>query len=258
MVEREAEQAARVELPDNARPTSLGHLPEGQRWEFDSDVTNVFEDMLARSIPQYDVMRRAVTDVASEYAVRGTAIVDLGSSRGDAVEPLIRKFGAHLRYHLCEASEPMLDVLRERFASYIDGISQLVYVHDCDLRDSFPRDKTSVVLSVLCLQFTPIEYRQQIVQRAYDVLLPGGAFVVVEKLLGASAEIDDVLVKMYLRMKSEGGYSQEEIDRKRLSLEGVLVPVTAAWNEELLRMAGFRYIDCFWRWMNFGAWLAVK
>ena len=50
----------------------------------------------------------------------------------------------------------------------------------------------------------------------------------------------------------------DDIDRKALSLEGVLVPVTAKWNEELLQMAGFRQVDCFWRWMNFAGWIAIK
>jgi tRNA (cmo5U34)-methyltransferase len=36
------------------------------------------------------------------------------------------------------------------------------------------------------------------------------------------------------------------------------VPVTARWNEELLRSAGFVDIDCFWRWMNFAGWIAVR
>ena len=66
------------------------------------------------------------------------------------------------------------------------------------------------------------------------------------------------MVESYYRLKSAHGYSQEEIERKRLSLEGVLVPVTARWNEELLYMAGFRQVDCFWRWMNFAGWVAVK
>jgi tRNA (cmo5U34)-methyltransferase len=59
-------------------------------------------------------------------------------------------------------------------------------------------------------------------------------------------------------LKAEHGYSREEIDRKRFSLEGVLVPVTARWNEELLAAAGFDQIDCFWRWMNFAGWVAVR
>ena len=66
------------------------------------------------------------------------------------------------------------------------------------------------------------------------------------------------MVDAYLDGKRAAGYTEDQIQRKKLSLEGVLVPVTARWNEELLRMAGFRSVDCFWRWMNFAAWIAVK
>jgi len=38
----------------------------------------------------------------------------------------------------------------------------------------------------------------------------------------------------------------------------VLVPVTAEWNEGLLRQTGFQQVDCFWRWMNFAGWVGVK
>src|SRR5262249_48396189 len=70
--------------------------------------------------------------------------------------------------------------------------------------------------------------------------------------------IDGLMVDLYYRLKRENGYTREEIDRKRFALEGVLVPVTARWNEELLRGAGFRQVDYFWRWMNFAGWIAVK
>ena len=43
-----------------------------------------------------------------------------------------------------------------------------------------------------------------------------------------------------------------------VTLEGVLVPVTARWNEELLHEEGFRSVDCFWRHLNFAGWVAVK
>ena len=78
------------------------------------------------------------------------------------------------------------------------------------------------------------------------------------KCLGNSARIDELMVEQYLDGKRANGYSDEQIDRKKASLEGVLVPVTAHWNEELLSMAGFRQIDCFWRWMNFAGWVGIK
>jgi len=82
--------------------------------------------------------------------------------------------------------------------------------------------------------------------------------VLVEKVLGASAELDEAFVELFLTMKERNGYSPGEIDRKRLSLEGVLVPVTARWNEDLLHQEGFASVDCFWRHLNFAGWVAVK
>jgi tRNA (cmo5U34)-methyltransferase len=108
------------------------------------------------------------------------------------------------------------------------------------------------------VQFTPIECRQRIVQDVSKHMVANGAFIMVEKILGATVDLDGLMVDRYHKMKREAGYSQEEIDRKRYALEGVLVPMTARWNEELLAQAGFAQIDCFWRWMNFAAWVAVK
>ncbi len=127
-----------------------------------------------------------------------------------------------------------------------------------DLRREYPPVQASVTLCILTLQFVPIEYRQTVVKRIYDHTLPGGAVIVVEKVLGSNDESDRAMVDAYYDLKRENGYTQEQIDRKRVSLEGVLVPLTCGWNEELIRNAGFRNIDCFWRWMNFAGWVALK
>jgi len=134
----------------------------------------------------------------------------------------------------------------------------MVDIREMDLRKEFPPVSASVILSVLTLQFTPINYRQNIIQKAYDALLPGGCLIVVEKVLGSGSKLDSMMVDLYTTMKRTNGYSTDDIDRKAMSLEGVLVPVTAAWNEQLLQLAGFKHIDCFWRWMNFAGWVAIR
>ena len=234
---------------------SRGHMP-GDKWEFDGEVTECFEDMLRRSIPQYDAMRAAVFALACRYQKPKTAIVDLGASRGDALAPLLDKFGAYNSWVAVEVSPPMLEVLRQRFAGWVTN--GLLTVSDTDLRTGFPPVQASVILSVLTLQFTPIEYRQQIVKRAFDALVPGGALLLVEKVLGATAELDAALVEEYYAFKRDSGYTEDEIQRKRMALEGVLVPLTAEWNETLLRRCGFAHVDCFWRAWNFAGWVAVK
>lgn len=234
---------------------SLGHMPDG-KWAFDGAVADVFDDMLARSIPQYEAMRAACFDLGSRYVAPKTDVVDLGCSRGEALAPFIKRFGCHNRFVGVEVSPPMLEAARERYRGFIE--TGVVDIRDDDLRRSYPPVRASLTLSVLTLQFTPIEYRQRIVRDAFKATVPGGALILVEKVIGSTADLDAMMVSLYYALKAENGYSRDEIDRKRLALEGVLVPVTYDWNVQLLRAAGFREVECFWRWMNFCGWIAVR
>ncbi len=126
------------------------------------------------------------------------------------------------------------------------------------IRTSWPDGRFDAVFSVLTLQFTPIEYRPHIVEKVYESLRPGGAFLLVEKVIGATASADRGFVELYRKHKHRAGYTLDEIQRKAAALEGVLVPVTDAWNRELLTGAGFRTVDCYWRFLNFAGYLAVR
>jgi tRNA (cmo5U34)-methyltransferase len=227
-----------------------------KKWEFDEEVTAVFENMLERSIPQYELMRQLIFSVGQKFVTQGSDILDLGCSKGDSMADFVAHFGACNRFIGVEVSKPMLEASKKRFANLID--LNMVNILDLDLRKEFPNVVASLILSILTIQFTPIEYRQNIMEKVYDSLAPGGAFIFVEKILGNSAVIDAILVDLYYGMKSENDYTKEQIQRKKASLEGVLVPMTAKANEDLLRTAGFVKVDCFWRCLNFAGWVAIK
>ena len=230
------------------------HVPSKDKWEFDESVTDIFDDMLARSIPQYEVMRKAVTDIACSYLKTGGHLLDLGCSRGDQIDRIAAICGKDCYYHGIECSEPMIIASQKRFKD-----QKNIELYNIDLRkDWVDIQNCNVILSVLTLQFIPIEYRLQVLQRCYDSLSPGGVIILVEKVIGNSANLDSLMTENYYNLKHKNGYSIYEIERKRLSLEGVLVPVTAKWNEELLRNCGFKFVDCFWRWFNFMGLVAVK
>lgn len=225
-------------------------MPIGQ-WEFNNEVTAVFDDMLQRSIPDYSGMRRTTTELSLKFCQNGTYVVDLGCSRGAALKPIIEASNKKVNYLGIELSEPMR-------AAAIKELGCKAEIIDLDLRYVYPNVSASVTLSVLTLQFIPIEYRQRIIQSAFDNTIAGGAFLLVEKVLGADAFCDRLLVETYYGRKGDNGYSTDEITAKRRSLEGVLVPVTADWNVEMLKQAGFKHVECYWRHLNFAAWIGVK
>ena len=227
------------------------------KWEFDENVANVFENMLQRSIPDYYNMRQLTLNLSDSLILKDKKtfnMLDLGCSDGLNVEKFIKKYGAHGNFTLVDCSEPMLEKCKSKYSNFIDN--NIVRVINMDLRNDFPRGYYDVITSILTVLFIPIQYRQSIIQQIYDN--SGGVFIFVEKVLGNSAKIDDALVYNYYEMKHDNGYSYEQIERKKLSLEGVQVPVTSNWNVDLLKQAGFRQIDTFWRCLNFEGYVAIK
>ena len=237
------------------RADSLDHAP-ADRWEFDDEVARVFDDMLARSIPELGVLRGLVFDTGRRYVVPGTSVVDLGCSRGESLAPFLAAFGDAIRTVGIETSPAMLAACRARFAAEI--AAGTTDVLNLDLAADYPDVTASLTLAVLTLQFVPVAARPRVLRDVFRTTISGGALVFVEKLHGATPELDAQWTEQYEAMKRANGYTQEAIDRKRLSLEGVLVPLTERENTALLHDAGFATVEMFWRHLNFAAWLAVK
>lgn len=235
-----------------------GYAPE--RWAFDNKVTAVFDNMLERSIPQYQTMRELSGKLAAVLVHPDSSILDIGSSRGDNILQISQYAKANQHYFGIEISQPMLAASRKLLKAY--SSKGLVDLLEHDLRDGLPiyeeNTPISIVCSVLTLMFIPMEYRHHVVADIYNLLPSGGAFILVEKFLGNTPNIDRLMVDKYYEMKRMNGYSIEDIDRKKLSLEGVLVPQTMNSNIAMLQSVGFLAVDCFWRWMNFGGLLAIK
>lgn len=235
---------------DQTRPA------DGAKWAFDADVTRVFDNMLARSIPAHDDMRDLVLALGEPFVRDGSDVIDLGCSRGAALAPFARLFGSRVRCLGLDESPAMVAAARERFASEISAGT--VDIREHDLRYGLPDDALpSLTLAVLTLQFVPIEYRQRVVADVFARTQPGGAMIVVEKILGTDAAAERLLTRHYYDTKLAAGYSFDQIAAKRQSLQGVLVPLTAAGNEQMLRAEGWK-VQQFWQHLNFAGWLAVK
>lgn len=226
------------------------------RWIFSSDVAECFDDMLRRSIPHYEGMRELIYAIGRNFVVPDSTIIDIGCSNGINISPFISHFGRNNKYALIDVSEPMLDKVRLKYSNLIN--EGIVNVLNMDVTNELPSCKTSLIMSVLSLQFTPIEYRQSTIQRIYDLLESGGAFIFVEKVIGDTSQLDKLFVSEYYSLKSENGYSQEAIDAKRKSLEFSLVPVKEKYNIDMLLQSGFKSVECFWRALNFAGFVAIK
>lgn len=231
-------------MRDNVHP--------GEKWEFNGEVAACFANMLERSIPDYRSMRALTYKLGERFIQPETLIVDVGCSTGLAVEPFVAKYGQSNNFLLVDNAPAMVEACQKRFRADVN-----VTVRQGNIWAYLPfEQKSSLVLSVLSMQFMPTSYRPRMLKQIYDGLTDGGALIFVEKIL--SENMDDLMVDLYYEMKRENGYSEEQIMSKRRSLENVLSPLKADWSVDMMRTAGFRQVDMFWRCLNFCGWIAVK
>ena len=207
------------------------------KWEFDDNVAACFEDMLSRSIPQYDIMRKSILDLASirinkilqrysdddlSICSQPFSLLDIGCSDGLQISDFLSRYN-HGHYVGIDISEPMLRKARERFEYEIK--TGVVSISHMDLRKEFPREYFDIITSTLCIQFTPIEYRQEILSNVYKSLNHEGIFLMVEKVLGETSALNNMFVENYYNLKKTNGYTQNQIDRKNYLLKVYWFPV---------------------------------
>lgn len=223
---------------------------------FDENVTQVFDDMLVRSVPLYRETVKRQVQLALDYYQSGSRIFDLGCSHGNfgmtlldaASRPFPEMVGV-------DTSGPMLERYAERLKrSEYEKTVQLVHEPVEDIRIS----EASVVVLNLTLQFITPTQRDGLIRHIHEGLVPGGLLLITEKTVHDDAEIHDLYLRWYQQFKRENGYSELEISQKRDALENVLVPDTPEVHESRLRRAGFQSIDTWLKWFNFSAMLAVK
>ena len=132
-----------------------------------------------------------------------------------------------------------------------------VIVEEADVRDVPIRNASMVVMNYT-LQFLPVDDRAALIRRIHDGMVPGGVFVLSEKVQDADPAIDDLLIDLHHQFKRENAYSDLEIARKRTALENVLIPETTATHLGRLADAGFRHSGIWLRFFNFISIVAIR
>src|SRR5574342_613563 len=81
----------------------------GGDFEFNSEVAEVFDDMLLRSVPFYLEQQRMINQIAKRFWIKGTHIYDLGCSTGTTLINLCREIEGGGQLFGYDNAQPMLE-----------------------------------------------------------------------------------------------------------------------------------------------------
>lgn len=258
MHEETSERARTGEINMKKSRGSVGENIAADRadWRFDKPgVAENFDDHVSKSVPFYDEVQLSVGELSDWFIDRDSNVFDIGCSTGTTLAALAsRHQGKGVHFTGIDEVEPMLAQAGGKLAKYtnIHLIRDTIPSREAHIRDA------SFVTSLWALQFCRKKDRGDFVAQVYEGLIPGGAFVLVEKILGSDPVTNGIFVELYHNFKKHQGYTLDQIESKAHSLRGVLVPDSADENSERLHSAGFRVVDQFFQWLNFAGWVAIK
>jgi tRNA (cmo5U34)-methyltransferase len=150
----------------------------------------------------------------------------------------------------------MLDKCKSKLIEI--GFTRNYDLRCADLNQGVAVDNASVVVLCLTLQFVRPIYRERLVRDIYNGLRPGGALILIEKILAEESRFNRDFIRYYYNYKRRNQYSELEISQKREALENVLIPYKLSENISLLRDQGFAHCEVFFKWYNFAGLVAVK
>jgi tRNA (cmo5U34)-methyltransferase len=226
---------------------------------FDTKVAQVFDDMVGRSVPFYSELQHMLADLALQFTPSHDGrICDLGCSTGTTIDFILSNPACPATTHAfgVDNAPAMLEEARQKLAQHLDA--RRVTLITADLDGDLQLPSVNVVLMNWTLQFVRPLQREGLLRRIYSSLRPGGALLMAEKVLVEDSMLNRMYIELYYRYKSKQGYSVEEIQRKRESLENVLIPYRVEENVELLQRCGFDAVDTCFRWFNWAAFVALK
>lgn len=207
---------------DGQALTAMPSRPQmllSESWTFDADVAQRFGQEARDHIPDYErVIDLSINLVQAIYPnQRNIGIVDVGSALGYTVDQFRRR--GYGNVWGIESSEAM--------------IQQSLHPRFILKSNQFVARPWHVVLANWTLHF--ISARKEYLEAIYQSLSPGGMLLLTDKMSHSGT-----LENLYHDFKRANGVSEEEIERKKQSLTGVLTTRPLSWYLTVLNDLGFQ------------------
>ncbi len=223
-------------------------------FSFNETVANVFEDMISRSVPGYELTLEMLGVITQQYSQENTYCYDIGCSLGASTFAMQKKAKDSCHIIGIDNSDAMVARAKGLLATSDAPNMDIICADACQV-DFKP---ASVVASNFTLQFIPVAERSQLLNRIAKALVNKGVLVLSEKITFDDNIYNNTMIDLYHDFKKGRGYSALEVSQKRSALENVLIPETLNTHKQRLLEAGFSQVMPWFQCFNFCSMIAIK
>lgn len=222
------------------------------QWSFSGDTAKNFDDHVSKSVPLYNEGQDLISEISDYFVSNGQNCYDIGCSTGVLTRKLAK------RHQNKEVMVVGVDIEQDMIQQAQENTSLDNVTYECKSLFELEFKDTSFVSSYYTMQFVSPSVRQQAIDKIYESLKWGGAFVMFEKVRAPDARFQDYMNQLYAEYKLNNGYTPDNILSKSRSLKRILEPFSTQGNLDMLKRAGFQDIMSIQKYICFEGFLAIK
>ena len=219
-----------------------------QDFTFNEAVTQVFNDMVRRSVPGYEAVVELIGVIAAAHGRnvgRPLHCVDLGCSRGAITQSLLNQLtDPDTRIVAIDNSDAMVEAARKEITD-----KRASFITEDILKSDLKH--ADIVVMNLVLQFIDPDERPSMLMKVRHGLRDDGLLILTEKVQAGAEFVD-----YHHSFKRARGYSNLEITQKRDALEKVMIVDSLETHRNRLRDAGFSQVTVWFRLLNWVSLIA--
>jgi tRNA (cmo5U34)-methyltransferase len=224
-------------------------------WTFSGNAAKNFDEHISKSVPLYKEGHKIICDLSDFFINKQSISYELGCSTGELSLKLVAHnqqknaqfVGIDIEADMIKVANQKKDNLKINNVDFqVDDVLQLELQH------------IDMITAYYTIQFIRPSQRQKLIDKIYQSLNWGGAFIFFEKVRANDARFQDITTSLYNEFKIDQGYTAEEIFTKSRSLKGILEPFSSQGNLDMLKRAGFVDIITIFKYLSFEGFLAIK
>lgn len=225
-------------------------------WKFGESTPKYFTEHIKRSVPFYDIGHELIAEISDFFVKPKSICYELGVSTGALIYKLALRHQNRVRWIGIDIEPDMIAQAKLEIRQKEEKVKNIeLVVDDINL---FSYEPSEFIVSYYTIQFVSPGLRQGLINKIYQSLHWGGAFLLFEKVRGPDARFQDILTSLYTDFKLKQKYKPDEIIAKSRSLKGILEPFSTQGNIDLLKRAGFVDIMTIFKYVCFEGFLCIK
>ncbi len=218
---------------------------------FNKEVVAVFDDMIRRSVPGYEMVLNVLGLLAEQ--IKTGDCYDLGCSLG-AGSLLMALHLKNTKSRVIGIDNAPEMIKQAQINLQLSQQKQVAYY--CQDIMEVNIQNAALVAMNFTLQFLPIDERLILLTKIYQGMNPNGQLLLSEKIKFNNPKTAQFQEQLHHAFKQKNGYSLLEISRKRTALENILIPETIEVHRNRLFQAGFKQVEIWYQCFNFVSFIA--